>query len=782
MNVDAWLSEFEVITADQLKLSAASGFVRFAKCHDVASNYLTVVETRRSESLVELVIIDFRTGCPQRPVYPIKPTERLAVRFISDDEMPFVYVLRSDFPDTPHQYLPVEDNPPVICIDDRPWTEARLTWTTIEFFNRILIWFERAARGELDDARQPLDPVMNLNRDSFIISHDDLAQADNIDLVCVMYASSKSIMLRVKHRDAVQKSEKGRLFPLSPFICRIESESMKRLRRTPANLGSLHDMLSARGVDLFKDMRKQFSDWLEQTPQPQSRIRTPLVIIVEMPIIAPDEEIKNGTDLRAFITTCLVGDIAVALGIADKAESGIENAASGYLKRIPSIEPNRDVVKGIEVLSAEVHYAYDRKLAAQLSGQAMPDERKVVIVGAGAIGSHIADCLSREGRFEWTIIDDDQLLPHNLARHIGRSGDVTASKAVLVTYAVLSKFESAESVAKKPIIANVMTDNEEINNALIEADLIIDATASVATGRYLSDYPSKARRVSAFFNPTGTVGVLLAEPKNRHLTLRDLEAQLFALTGREDKLAKLFAPPKDVVAYTGGCRAITNRMPESNVMALSGLIAHGIGMAVNQPKAVMKTWALNSSGAVNFTEQICEKLQCVQAGKWHICVDCGFIRRVLAMRDAKLPNETGGVITGVIDNFAKRIYLADAAPASIDNSKESPGGFTRGRDGVREYLDEVSENTSGQVGYVGEWHSHPPHASTRPSEIDRKQIDLLFNIFDTCNSPTLMLIAGDKDIRIILADQKPTQKKQPKSYIFKHKLVRKCRRCGSLSR
>ena len=767
MDVNAWFSNFEVIAIDKLKLSTASAFVRFAERH--AASNLKVVETRRYESLAELVIIDFRTGCPQRPVYPIKPMERLAVRFMSDDVMPIVYVLRSDFPDTPHQYLPVEGDPPAICIDDRDWQEARLTWTPPEFVRRILTWFERASKGELDDARQPLDPVMAQSPYMFIILRDDLEQADNIDLVFVK--DNNNSILRGKRPDKLEEFERP-LFCF--FIYRVEPETMKRLRYAPDNLGSLHDMLLERGINLFQDINARFLSWLNQPAVLERYVKTSFAVIVEMPIIAPDEKIKDGADLRAFIApNNSWGDIAVNIGIAHRAPSESKSKV-GYVWNFINPTPDIDAVRKIKLDSAEVHYAYDRILAADLSGQATPDERKVVIVGAGAIGSHVADCLSREGRFQWTVIDDDLLLPHNLARHIGQNYHITAGKAVLVAGAVASKFEGADPAAKY-IVAKAIADNEEkteqqISKALNEADIIIDATASVAAGRYLSDHPSKARRVSVFFNPKGTAGILLTEPENRHLTLRDLEAQLFSLMGREDELANLLAPPEEVVAYTGGCRAITNRMPESNVMTLSGLIAHGIGVAVNQPGPVMNTWSLSPSGAVKFIESTCEAMKCFHAGDWRICADSRLIQRVLKMRNEKLPNETGGVMTGVFDIPAKCIHLTDAAPAPAD-SKESPNGFTRGSAGVLEYLEEVSERTNGQVCYVGEWHSHPSCVPTYPSAIDLEQIDWLSTLFDSYSSPTLMLIAGDKDVRIILAGHEGTPKERSEGYCLPHESV-----------
>ena len=746
MDIDTWLSGFEVIAAGDLQSAAATALVTFTERH--ASELMTVVETRRGE-FGELVILDFRTGRPQKPFYPIKRTERLAIRFAPQDGMPLVYVLRDDFPDTFHQQLTAEGAPRAICIDDRIWAEARLTWTPAELGHRILSWFDRAIRGELHDARQPLDPIMIGSHLSFIISRRVLGQAGNSDLVAIRKTDQ---ILRVCDL-RVMAEPVDSLEPTCLAAYRVAAEKMQRLTFAPDNLGTLVQMLARRGIDLIADLREKFSDWLGENPPPAWRINSRFIVVVEMPIIAPDGAIQNGTDLRAFITDQSVGDIAVALGIAERAMAG-EGSHVGFVKRLAPYAPDMEAVRTILAQSAEIHYEFDRELATQLSGRATPDARKVVLVGGGTIGSHLAECLSREGRFEWTVIDDDRLLPHNLARHIGRGRNVTNEKAALVAAAVSATLDSAEPVGRA-INANVLVDDGpryEIDHALNEADLIIDATASVLAGRFISDHPSEARRVSAFFNPMGGAGILLAEPADRSLSLRDLEAQFFGLVGSQAVLASLLADAGGNYAYTGACRAITNRMPESNVMALSGLVAAALGRAVDQEDAVMKVWSLTGDGDVGSYAYHADPVVSFTADDWSVVVDAGLVERLRAMRNARLPNETGGVLTGVVDIPAQSIHIVDAAPAPPD-SLASPGGFIRGTEGVRDHLDGVFERTRGQVRYIGEWHSHPPRTAARPSSTDLVQIDWLSTVFDIDTLPALMLIAGDGEIGIILANR-----------------------------
>ncbi|WP_375567502.1 ThiF family adenylyltransferase [Oceaniradius stylonematis] len=748
MDLDGWLSRFSVVATGDLASPAARSLIAFVTRY--AAELASFVEARHGES-GDLVILDFRTGRPQASAYPIRPTERIGIRFAAADAMPLVYMLREDFPDTPHQQLAIEGAPRAICIDDRLWAEARLTWTPAELVHRILNWFSRAARGELHDARQPLDPLMIGSPLSFLISRDVVARAADLDLVGVVESEDRQ-MLRVMPVQQVQARIED-IEPLCLVAYRIPPENMQRLTFAPDNLGSLADMLAQRGIDLFTDLRNRFSGWLGEVKPPAWRINSRFAVIVEMPIIAPDGAQQDGTDLRAFISDQSVGTIAVALGVAMEAAKE-EGSKVGYVKPLVPAPVNDEAVRGITAQSAEIHYEFDRTLAAQLAGRGAVDERKAVMVGGGAIGSHVADCLVREGRFLWTVIDHDRLLPHNVARHTGRGPEVTKRKAAMVAQAISDTLDSTAPVGRA-IAANVMTGceaREEIDQALANADLVIDATASVLAARYLSDHAATARRASVFFNPAGESAVLLAEPADRSLTLRDLEAQYLGMVAREEGLSGHLAAPAGTYAYTGACRAITNQIPEARIMTLSGLVSYGLGAAVDHDVAVIRVWSMSGAGAVTVHEAEPAPVETFQAGTWRVSIDRALLERITALRNARLPDETGGVLTGLVDIPAQSIHLVDAAPAPAD-SVGTAGGFVRGSAGVQGYLDDVLQRTGGQVRYVGEWHSHPTRAGTRPSATDLIQIDWLATLFDMDTLPALMLIAGDRDARIILADR-----------------------------
>lgn len=754
MTAGPWLASFdECFGAADFRIEAAAALARYVARY--AGQAATFVEGRRRDAQ-ELVVLDVATGAPQRPFYPIHRTERVGVFFAGEHAPPFAAMLRDDFPDTEHQLLVPAGVPAIICLDDRPWAEARLTWTPAELIERILTWFRRAGRGELHDARQPLDPVFTGSPLSFLIARSDLV-ADPAPNLVAIHDPTDGTVLRV--REAAPGRPSAHAEPFSIVTYRVAPADMKRLRHAPDDLAELAAMLDARGIALFEDLSTRLRGWIAEGAPAAWRLNGRFAIIIELPVISPHGA-QQGTDHRAFVTANRAGDIAVALGIAQPAEG---HGSVGFVAAIGGGAPDTAALAATAVQCAEVHLEFDPELAARLAGHEAPDSRAAVLVGAGAIGSHLAAALAREGRFCWTVIDDDKLLPHNLARHIATGDVVTRPKAAVMAAHINGICSGAPRA--DAINANLFAgeaDGAAIEGALEKADVIIDATASLIAARHLSDHPAAARRASVFFNPPGNAAVLLAEPAGRDLTLRDLEAQYLRLILRQEALHAHLGTEAETIAYTGACRAITNRIPETRAAILSGLPATGLAAAVDTDEGAIAVWSLTPEGGVRVDRATAEPVTLFQAGAWHIALDEGLVRHLHALRAARLPAETGGVLYGLVDIPAKRIHLVDASAAPPDSTEEA-GGFVRGVSGVSELLEDVRRRTAGQVRYVGEWHSHPPRSSARPSAVDGLQLDWLAALMEMDSMPALMVIAADAQTAVIFADRRAEPLSRPRA-------------------
>ena len=757
MLADKWVENFgEPVSISDLCNPQAIGLIHFLDRY--ADAVASFVDARRQDDK-EMVVANVRTGRPQNPVYPIHHVEKVGIVFEERDIGPTVAVLRDDFPNTGHQFPVTKGHPTCICIDDRPWEEARITWTAADLVSRIASWFYRAGIGQLHDAGQPLDP--NLLRDSlsFVVADSILAESASADLVAE-FKQQQSPVLHIKHlsecRLDVDYGFDQKWLPICVVTYQVPPKHMKRMEYVPSNLGELKAMFQDMGdMNLYEDLSGRFTKWLSEEKSVGKcwRFNSKLAIIVKMPVISSGNEQLQGEDFRTFITEKPVGDIAVGLGVA--LPTGTDTGSNvGYVNAFGSPCIKHEVVDPLALTSAEVHLKFERGFATKLAGRSHTDNRKAVLLGAGAMGSHLANCLAREGRFQWIIVDHDFVLPHNLARHIAQGDQVGRSKAeVLSEYlnSTLSDDSHADPVNRK---LHTDGDQEEVvAEALRNADLIIDATASVAAAHALSSHSAAARRFSVFFNPSGEAAVLLAEPPGRALNLCDLEAQYLGLVLRTKRLANHLGKPAETIAYTGACRAVTNRIPQSRVSVLSGLAAVGLSDAVDKTDAVISVWSLAPNGRVTFDSVSPQPVSRYHAHGWIITIDLRFTKHLHSMRNARLPNETGGILFGLVDIPRKSIHLVDASPAPAD-SDEQKNSFTRGKEGIQELIETVGQRTMEQIRYVGEWHSHPLYAAAHPSSVDLDQIDWLSAVMRMDYMPALMLIAGDKEIALWLGKEK----------------------------
>ena len=171
--------------------------------------------------------------------------------------------------------------------------------------------------------------------------------------------------------------------------------------------------------------------------------------------------------------------------------------------------------------------------------------------------------------------------------------------------------------------------------------------------------------------------------------------------------------------------------------------------AVSKPESDLRVWTLSKDGTVTVHQGIVGAVRRQSMLDWTITLPNRLEAKVLKMRAAGLPAETGGVLFGVVDLVASRIDLIEAWPAPPD-SAASESEFVRGTKGLRQGVEAAIARTLDQVRYVGEWHSHPRRTRTDPSGKDLLQLGWLAATLSMDGCPGVMLIAGDIDIRFCL--------------------------------
>ena len=744
-----WFALQEEIELSDLSVSMARDFARFIT--NYGSGVANLSGARRLESGDEVLLLRVATGRPQRPAYPLLREEELGILFSQDEQSPYVMSAREDFPDTPHQNIVTPGTPCSLCIDNRNWREARITYTPAELLQRIVIWFENAGKDELHEVNQPLDPYFLGSPITIILPGPVFEQepTERCDLV-VIHADKNFRIMRLEYSNLIEHKDIKELNPICIFISHeIQPDRMSRLRAAPSNLAMLQKEMNARGVDILGDIANKIDSWIVEDDTWKSfRFKSHLGILVKMPVIHPKTGKIGGYSMIAFITECCLGDVGVSIGRLNK-NTMSSRSNFPYVASLNHTPPDADNVQHIQLDAMNVTASFNLDLAARMACRDKCDRRKVTMVGAGAVGSLVANSLVREGRFNWTIIDNDLLLPHNLARHTLSGFSIGSPKAEHLAYHLRLTVRDCEATG---IVADVIRPNdqsEQVDKALHGADIILDASASVPVSRYLCDLSVMARRAAFFFNPTGTSAVLMVEDIERVIDLRAIEGTLYARILEDPALADILIVPPERLAYSGDCRALTTRMSSSRAQILSGLISNELGKALDSDQACLKIWLLTDDGSVTISSHRPEPIIKYIRDDWKISLLPSISTWLQDMREKKLPCETGGALLGIIDIPEKRIMVMGALPPPPD-SEELPNGFLRGTVGLTELVRKSMAHTLDHIRYVGEWHSHPGKCSTAPSELDIRQLAILSMTLSTDSCPGVQVIVSDAGLNVVL--------------------------------
>ena len=242
---------------------------------------------------------------------------------------------------------------------------------------------------------------------------------------------------------------------------------------------------------------------------------------------------------------------------------------------------------------------------------------------------------------------------------------------------------------------------------------------------------------------------MLAEDSKRLIRLRTLEAQYYRAVIQNEWGKRHLLENLGTFWSGASCRDISTVLPYSRVMAQAATLSEQIPAALDQEKAVIRIWERDpSEGGVLVHTVDTHFEHCMKFGELELFMDEGVEWQLRQLRNASLPNETGGVLLGYYDFNIQAVVIVCGLPAPSD-SKSSPGMFERGINGLADAVNEATDRTAGVVGYIGEWHSHPLNHSASPSRHDIIQlIHLAFGMADD-GLPALQLIVGEHDLQIL---------------------------------
>ena len=718
-----------------------------------ADPYSRLVECRADSGIGDVVVFETDVSVPQGgSKFGIEKLERLAVVFDkADTGLPEVLALRDDFPHLSHQNLRDEEYPRSLCITDLKYDDLRRRWTPRLLLQLVRTWLERAALGHLHHEDQPLEPFFQgvpvpflvprevLSRDSAVPLHVRLVPGVDDSTPAAFVATSAGKMGDLRVEDEWKRT--------LALAIRTPPAEHGVIRQQPRTLADLVSALDEIDFDLLSEVRSALRSWRDESANFEAHLSRLAIILWIPKKRRSDDTVPEAMDTFALIAGKTVLDVGKDIGAWEiQTIDGIPQPAAIVL--IGDGPANANCGRDTPVSLFPVSFHFDRRMAATMSGGTSTEDR-VLVVGVGAIGSHVANNLARAGFGHMTLVDDDKLLPHNLTRHVLDGSSVGISKASALAAELSGLFVEGPSSAAMQL--NVLSrsgdDQEKIEKALRNANLVLDLSASVAVGRVLAHTVSDARRVSAYLNPAGTDLVMLAEDADRQLNLHDLEMQFYRALAHVEALSEHYQFAGERLRYGQGCRDVSVVLPNDRV-ALHGALAssaiRGLG-----PEPAITVWRVEANGTVGRVDVPPAPIIRLALDGWTVALDEHLVEALRRARAAKLPNETGGVLLGAHDLEHRTLHLAVGLPSPAD-STEWPNLYIRGARELSRIVASYERRTDGMLGYVGEWHSHPTGCSSSPSDLDRQALANIADEMRTDGLPALTLIAGEDDITILL--------------------------------
>lgn len=361
--------------------------------------------------------------------------------------------------------------------------------------------------------------------------------------------------------------------------------------------------------------------------------------------------------------------------------------------------------------------------SVEISGATF-DLESALIFGCGALGSKIAMHFARNGYTGFLIVDPDFVSAHNLTRHALLANSIGKNKARALVDEIQALFphDKVHCIPVSNIGERVLTG--KLKELAEVFDWIFDFTASETFFNILvtTDLKIKAKVCRTYLSDFGNIAITLLEGENRTIRLDDLVASLYYEALTNSQVSNWLIKEQKNNMHTKlvnvgiGCNSETSVLSDDVISLQAASKALLFKKLSKRPPTFFSTGHIFINEIVE-TDSLALRSAHIQVlpfvtvkanndPEWEIRYRNGLISRLKSEMGKAMPNETGGIFIGSINYKTRTIHVVDVVDAPPD-SQANPGCFFRGVKNLPEQIQEVQQKTGGQLGYIGEWHTHP---------------------------------------------------------------------------
>ena len=391
---------------------------------------------------------------------------------------------------------------------------------------------------------------------------------------------------------------------------------------------------------------------------------------------------------------------------------------------------------------------FSKSIATKISDSANIADKKLLLIGCGALGSKISLSLARMGATEQTLVDDDFISPHNLTRHALQfdflAEKYNINKAEALQFIIDNMYNKNLCKIYKNKIMNLSI--EEINGN----DYIIDCTASGIVLDYLVSTNNIPPIIRAEIADEGKLGLTFIENKNKSLNLKDLRYILYYEALKNEQIYNWlnnnannktdFAHQEFSVGF--GCNSDTMILDDAVINVHAGITTSIIKNLSHKDFGLIyiNLYCQNDLTKNSVSKIVVEPYKIIRRDDWSIKIKQSVLDEIHTIAYEKFEN--GGIFIGNADKNDKIIRILDIFIPS-DNQR-SCSYFIRGQEEVEKYLKHISKRTAGLITYVGEWHTHP-YMATQMSTTDENTFNSMAKELAKIQFPAILGIFNNNN-------------------------------------
>jgi len=301
--------------------------------------------------------------------------------YLSNDTRPSVFSNREGLPLTAHQNKERE-----LCLFDLSYDELKPILDGSYLLRQIDDWFCKTASSELHESSQPIEPYFIYPDDTIVLA--GINSQEPYTYLRQYVVSERSYYVQ---QDRPYSSDDICVIPLS-FNIDVVTDNI--IHPLPPTFKELFDHFPE--CDFEKEMMTKIIR-IEHAPHDKNEIykaRFLLSLIINKTV--KNQERCSEAELRFVLSEASIGQMRHHLN---------ENF-SVYLS-------------GIGIGSYGCCIDFDQRVATIYNGISDHPARKskILQIGVGSLGSQLLNNCIKAGFGQWTLVDNDIFLPHNVARH-----------------------------------------------------------------------------------------------------------------------------------------------------------------------------------------------------------------------------------------------------------------------------------------------------------------------------------------------------------------------------